>query len=315
MQICFSTSDVHPRDRLDYWRDVACRAFVELDCRAAEPDFFATIRSGTLSQLGLSIVESAPCEVVRTAQDIKRSKADDILLSLQMSGSSILVQDGREAQLNPGEFALYDTRRSYALKVGGGTRQLVLKIPRTDLEAQLGPVSSFTAQKVSAAGPIGGLAAGYLSMLPSRIGSLDEAAERTVAEQVLGLLSLACAREIRHGQAPLTSARTAALLNLKSAIETRLADPAFGPSDAARAARLSVRYANALLASEGTSLERYIFSRRLERCRAILHDPNLGRRSIADIAYSHGFSSASHFSRRFKEKYGATPAEYRRKRS
>jgi hypothetical protein len=56
-------------------------------------------------------------------------------LSVQLEGSSALEQDGREARLGPGDFALYDTRRPYRLKVNASTAQLVLKIPRKALEA------------------------------------------------------------------------------------------------------------------------------------------------------------------------------------
>jgi AraC-like DNA-binding protein len=105
-----------------------------------------------------------------------------------------------------------------------------------------------------------------------------------------------------------------ALLSLKAAIESRLFDPSLAPTRAAAAASFSVRRANALLAREGTSLERYILSRRLEKCRVALEAPAQAHRTIADIAYAWGFSSASHFSHRFREAFGVTPTEYRGRR-
>jgi AraC-like DNA-binding protein len=105
-----------------------------------------------------------------------------------------------------------------------------------------------------------------------------------------------------------------ALRNLKTAIETRVVDPSLRPANAAAAAGLSVRYANTLLASEGSSLERYIWTRRLERGRRLLLDCGQGHRSIADIAYACGFSTPSHFTRRFKEAFGITPGEFRARR-
>ncbi len=49
----------------------------------------------------------------------------------------------------------------------------------------------------------------------------------------------------------------------------------------------------------------------MERCRADLAAPRLAARTITDIALSHGFNDAAHFSRLFKESYGMSPAEYR----
>jgi hypothetical protein len=111
MEVTFSTADVHRRDRLDYWRVVACRAFVDLECHARRSaTFSANIRSGPFAELGLSVVESDACVVHRTQRGIARSGEDALLLSLQLEDSSALEQDGREARLGPGDFALYDTR-------------------------------------------------------------------------------------------------------------------------------------------------------------------------------------------------------------
>ena len=37
--------------------------------------------------------------------------------------------------------------------------------------------------------------------------------------------------------------------------------------------------------------------------------------SVADIAYSLGFNSANYFSRKFKEKFGISPAQYRQEKT
>lgn len=106
--------------------------------------------------------------------------------------------------------------------------------------------------------------------------------------------------------------RAAASRRVKTAIEQHLSDPDLKPVTAAAAARISVRYANQLLSAAGTSLERYILDRRLERCRLALDDPAQAHRTIGEIALSWGFADLSRFGRRFKEKYGRSPREYRR---
>lgn len=313
MDISFSTSDVHPRHRFDYMREVACRVFVDLDCRTdVVSPFHATIRSGQMSELGVTIVETDACEVTRTRRNIARSRSDDLLLSVQLSGVAELCQDGREARLAPGDFALYDTQRDYALTVHANTRQLVLKMPRRALQSRFGPLAHYTARRIGHDQPLGGMASEFLKMLPARIGMLDPAAERQLADQALDLVALGVTRDTTAGMGTATAARLAALLNLKSVIETRLTDTSLRPSGAAAAAGISIRYANTLLADEETSLERYIWARRLERSRKALQDARQMRRSVSDIAYSCGFSSPSHFARRFKEAYGVSPNEFRR---
>jgi len=313
MDISFSTSDVHPRHMFDYMRDVACRVFVDLDCRTnVVSPFRATIRSGLMSELGVTVVETDACEVTRTRRNIARARGDELLLSVQLAGMAELSQDGQEARLAPGDMALYDTQRSYALTVHPQTRQLVLKIPRNALESRFGPIGHYTARRLGCEQPMGGMASEFLRMLPARVGALDPAAERQIAEQALDMVALACTREPSGRLRTGTATRVAAVLNLKSVIEARLTDLTLTPSSAAAAAGISVRYANTLLASERTSLERHIWTRRLERGRKALQDSRQAARSVSDICYSCGFSSPSHFSRRFKEAYGLPPEEFRR---
>src|ERR1700761_849793 len=55
VQTLFSTSNIHPRDRFDYWHSLACKMIVDHvsrpECREA---FEAELQWGTLGDLGLS---------------------------------------------------------------------------------------------------------------------------------------------------------------------------------------------------------------------------------------------------------------------
>jgi AraC-like DNA-binding protein len=101
-------------------------------------------------------------------------------------------------------------------------------------------------------------------------------------------------------------------MNVRTAIEARLPDPQLDAETVATAAGVSVRYANALLAQEGTSIARLIQSRRLERCHRALMDPLQAHRTVTEIAAGWGFSDMTHFGRRFKTAYGVLPSEFRR---
>ena len=80
----------------------------------------------------------------------------------------------------------------------------------------------------------------------------------------------------------------------------------------ASAAGVSIRYANAALADEGTSIMRLVQTRRLARCRMAFDDPTQEQRSVSEIAGSWGFSDMTHFGRSFKAAFGCAPTEYRR---
>lgn len=91
----------------------------------------------------------------------------------------------------------------------------------------------------------------------------------------------------------------------------RVPDPDLTPATIAAELKLSARYINQPLEAEGTSLSRYIWSRRLDRCAEQLKDPALRARGVAQIAMDDGFNDLSHFSKAFRTKFGMAPRDYR----
>jgi AraC-like DNA-binding protein len=314
MAIVYSTSTVHPRDRVAYWREVVIRDLPRHEFHShVGPGFYGTIEVGALGGMGVAVFECDPCRSTRTERDVAHCYNDDFILSLQLSGRMLARQDDREALIERGSFTLFDTAR-----VCGGThltkvKSAVFSIPRQALEARLGNVGALTGREMSMHQPLVALAAEFLAMLPARLDALAGPSGSLVAEQALDLIALAFSSVTNQGGVTLSSPRAVALLRVKSVVETRLSDPELRPAAVAAEAGISVRYANDLLSQEGSSIERYILHRRLERCRQALEDSAQDHRLIGEIAFSWGFSDLSHFGRRFRAGYGMTPGDCRRR--
>src|SRR5437763_11410127 len=93
----FSTDQLHPRDRFDYWHSVACKELVDHSARAENPlDFHAEIETGTLGNLDLVLVKNSPITVTHTTTHIAHTKSDHLLLRRQLSGVALVQQDTRE---------------------------------------------------------------------------------------------------------------------------------------------------------------------------------------------------------------------------
>jgi AraC-like DNA-binding protein len=315
MDKVLAMSDIHPRDRLAYWYDVACKVFVKHECRIEKRAAFdATLHHAQLGEIGVVDLESLGLRHAGvTKRDIANGEDDVFFLCLQLEGTATLTQDGREATILPGDFTLLDAQRPYSCRYPAHWKQVIIKIPHRALKARLASSSELTACAVRNGDGVGGLASGYITMLPQHIDALQGAARPQVGEHVLDLAALALAAETGKNTPALSSGRAVSLLHLRMAIENRLTDPALDPRGAAAAAGISVRYANDLLSQQGTSLERLIVSRRLERCRRALEDPAQWQRTISEIAFAWGFSDVSHFDRRFKAAYGCSPGDYRRR--
>ena len=82
-------------------------------------------------------------------------------------------------------------------------------------------------------------------------------------------------------------------------------------SDLAELIGISPRYLQDLFHAEGTTVSDFIWKRRLEKSRRDLADPLRGADSIAQIALACGFADFGHFSRRYKDAFGASSREDR----
>jgi AraC family transcriptional activator of tynA and feaB len=315
LKTIFSTTDVHARERFDYWHDVACKNIVEHDsnpeCRQT---FQAELQSEGLADLGLVLFENSPMTVSHTARHMAHASTDELFVCRQIAGVLALEQDNREVVLESGDFTLLDPRVPYAGKFAEGSRLLVLKFPRRLLEARVGKTQIMTARCMKPSEAENSLTSAFLAMLPRHTGRLGQAAEEIAKDQVLDLVAVSLAKGMEGSGPRISSARSLALVRLRAAIESRLTDPALDARTVAAAAGVSVRYANAVLAEESTSIMRLIQARRLARCRKALEDPLQIHRTVSEIAYSWGFLDMTHFGRKFRATYGLLPSEYRRSR-
>lgn len=139
----------------------------------------------------------------------------------------------------------------------------------------------------------------------------DEPGERlltsSLAHSMLNhaLLSQVGQREglqLRGGLAPAQRKR------LRDYIEANLDQPLTLGLLAGLCALSEYHFARMFTISFGLPPHRYVLSQRLQRAQLMLRSSILG---FADIALACGFSSASHFSNRFRQAFNATPSQYR----
>jgi AraC family transcriptional activator of tynA and feaB len=312
MNRIFSTDEVHARDRFEYWHDVACAHIVDHDSRAENcSTFSASIEVGSVASIDAVIFRNAPMTIKHEAAHIARTPDDEVFLCRQMAGELRLEQGAGGCVLAPGSFTLLDPRLPYTGAFSGNSELLVYKLPRELLEARLGQTRELLAQAVHPTEGDAALLSSYLSMLPKHIGSVSLAAAGQVEGQLLDLTALVFSNKLEM-RPRTSSSRALVRLNVRAAIEANLSDPDLDGDAVSSRAGISLRYANAVLSDENTSVSRLILERRLERCRAALADPGQSGRQIGEIAFGWGFSDMTHFGRRFKQAYGLLPKDYRK---
>lgn len=312
MTLLLNTDTVPPRERLAYWTDMICNTYVQLECDAIQCDrFTGSIDSRSMPGLDLSVVNSEAQRVLRTPHQIARAHDDYFLVSIQTRGRGVLRQDGRDALLNPGDFALYDSTRAYELHFEGDFQQIVLKLPGEPLRSAVRDTEKLTATTVSGRAGAGHLMIGMIKTLWEDVDALEPASAVAVAGGVLnilvaGLQTLPASKS--RGVSSLTSYH---LTRIKREIDARLRNPALLVGDVARDLGISVGHIHRLFRQEATTPAQYIWSRRLDMCSRDLVDPHRAGHSISEIAFSWGFNDAAHFSRSFRERFGVSPREWK----
>jgi AraC family transcriptional regulator, positive regulator of tynA and feaB len=305
----FSTQDVHPRDRFDFWHEIACRMILGHDAR---PDvttgFFAELEGGASEGIEVVTHRSAAIAFKRTSKHVSASTSDDILLCHQLVGTSYFEDPARQTDLKPGGLMLLDPMRPYSGRLEDDTQLLVAKLPRVALEARIGAASSLSLLSIGGT-PISGILVGVFGSLAQCEGTRDDHA--TVADRTLDLVASCLASAAKTDHLALSNRKAMMALRVREAVEARLSDSLLTPDAIAAAVGCTARYANMVLAEQGTSIGRLIFERRLERCRLTLADVRMHHRSITDIAFGWGFKNLAHFSRSFKDAYGLTPRDFR----
>ena len=241
MTLLLNTIAVPPRDRLAYWTDMICNTYVQLECEAIRSDRFAgSIKSQSMPGLDLSMVASGAQKVLRTPQQIARANDDYFLVSIQTRGNGVLRQDGRDALLSPGDFALYDSTRAYELQFEGDFQQIVLKLPGEQLRNAVRDTEKLTATTVCGRAGAGHLMIGMIKTLWDDVDALESASAVAVASGVLNILVAGLQTLPASKRRSVSSLTSYHLTRVKGEIDSRLRDPGLVMGDVARDLGISV---------------------------------------------------------------------------
>jgi AraC-like DNA-binding protein len=307
-----TTEQVDPKDRLAYWTDAVCDAYVQLDCvtPSGADQVHGEIRIDRLATLELSRVTATAQLVRRTPSLIARSAEDYFLVSIQTEGIGTVSQDGRQAVLHPGDFALYDSTRPYELGFGARFQQFVLMLPGPTLRSRLRDTGSLTARGVGGRQGAGHLMIEMIKTLADTVEELEPASAAAVAQGVehIVVAGLSTLNGGEPGPEPGLAARRE---QIKVRARARLRDPGLTVATLAAELHASVSTLHRAFAGEPQTISEWIWAQRLDGVRGDLGDPALHRRTLTDIAFSWGFVDSSHFSRAFRARFGCSPREFR----
>ncbi|ASL46165.1 Transcriptional activator FeaR [Burkholderia sp. AD24] len=314
--VIIATDRVPPNARLAFWQSGVANLLTHLECSSAiDEDFSGSLTAHLSTPINLIEIVATSHTIARVKPKISQVGEEQVFVCIQMTGEAIVEQDNRRNVLRPGDITLLDTSKTFRAEFPEPKSQLVLQIPRTLVRKQIGSIENHTATVVATDSPLGAMTKNFVGALAQNFESFSTDVAQRLTEQAIDMALMAFMSrpdDKSPGAAGNTVTRTMLAYRGRAFIETNLRDHSLTPADVAEHLGISKRYLSSVFASDGQSVEKYIWERRLTRCARDLEDRGQVNRAIGDIASSWGFNNLPHFSQSFKAAFGITPREFRK---
>jgi AraC-like DNA-binding protein len=310
----FDTQGIAPSRRLEYWNDLTCNTFTPIVADATDIGAFSpSLTRGRIGDLRIGAVSSSPSIVHHGREHVARTRDAVFFLQIQLTGGSVNRQDGREAILNAGDFTMFDATRPYQMRFEAPNKVLVIGIPAMLMQRQVASPESIVACRMRYEESVNQLLSDFAYGLWRQCLCTD--LQPVASNLTSALLNLVGSAYATHSQPVADSSAHLESLRLRIIhfIEDNLCDGELSPAKIAAMLRTSPRYVHTIFSRGGETVSQYIRRRRLEECARLLSNAPRGARTISDIAFDYGFASCTNFGKVFREHYGVTPTEYRRR--
>lgn len=241
--------------------------------------------------------------LVRGSGEIRRSGLDSVAVMLDLVGMKGDA-DGHDVNAPPGSFHLRDLARPSAFRVDA-VDAIVLAMPRDRAPSWL-VAQNLHGISMDGTPQISRLLTGHLMAL------LEAAPRLSVEEGVVSIeAALVMAERAFKNSGQLTATQSEAVYRRLRAsaaklIDQRLHEPDLKIDQLVRALGASRATLFRAFASSG-GIGLVIKQQRLEKARAALLAREGRYPSVAEIGRAHGFTSESHFSRSFQDRFGHRP--------
>jgi len=309
---CFDSEELAELDRFDVTRECVrplCN-LEPLDLTRRESFDFA-VRGWNIGGLlfGTNRLNSGGVRLVRNARSAL-TDGDAVQLFLYRRGGFCGENADERIAVGPGDIGLLDLGRGFDVEHAPRSDHLTLVIPRALLVPRLTrprlPAGLVLKRDTTVARLLATHLQTLTQVLPSA--SADEADE--IADTLLALIAASLGPGIMSREPVGEAVAQATLGAIRDYIEARLDSPQLNVDALCRHFGRSRAYVYRLFQPFG-GIRAYIQERRLVRCFRQLTAPRSRHVPIIDVAFGHGFTNQSHFSRLFRQRFGLSPSDAR----
>jgi AraC family transcriptional activator of tynA and feaB len=298
MHRMWSTADVAQVEATSYWSEALLRLMPGLEFEPACRNFEAEMHTRNICGLDVNLVRAAP-QIVRGTSRPRGQLDGQFALIYLRSGRLRAQQFSRSVDVAPGECILLDGSENSEVHTCAMSESLNIVLPAMWVGQWLVRPENEVAKVFTTASM---RARPFLQLL-------DLVASGDLPDLGGGLLL----NQIAVGEVEVGGTTHASrLLNrIMQVIWRRSGDHEFSPQAAADEVGISRRYLVSLFQGSGTTFNTELMRVRLDRASQMLRDSRFESLSVMEVSLRCGFSDASHFSKRFKERFAVPPAAYR----
>lgn len=312
MAVLFDTDLVSRTDRIETWRAAMVDAVLPMNLYIPDADrLSARVEAWQLGDLKLVRAESnVGMSMALTPRQAGARDEPLFSVGLALCGGGQYDQFGVQRTLPQGELHGVDLSIPFTYGRDEGGPSLSLTAMTAD---QLGmPVDVIRHAVVRLhTSPLYPLVRQHARSLAATPALADDPAATELGAATIELvraLFASASRDVRHGRDLLADTL---MTRVRTYVRLNLRDPDLRPARIAAAHNVSVRYLFRICQEAGFSIEQWIITQRLLGARDELGSSSSRGRSIESIARGWGFADPAHFSRRFRDRFGMTPRDWR----
>jgi AraC-like DNA-binding protein len=308
----FSTDGLEKPDRFTAWRDLMDTLYpagIRIRQPAQAP-FFALMYARQLLETRIAWGYYGA-----TLNHMEKEESDDLLLVINLKGTIIAAQRGKDARLDPGDSYLMTRDEAFTIDRPDDGALVSIRMRRDDMAPFLGRANGSPRLKIPRGTEGLSLLGRYVWMLDQSepLDSPQSLALVTTHVHDLVALVLGADREARE-RARRGGLRATQFKAIKAHIEQHLSFGKLTPETLAPLFGMSARTIQRLFERDGTTFSEFVRDQRLLFAKRLLSSPRARHKTIAEIALDSGFADVSNFNREFRRRFDHTPGEIRNAR-
>jgi len=305
-----STDSVAPAERAAIWREWVWTHFGGLESDLyGDEGFDGHMAASHAGDVVLTRLEANRHRVLKSPRLAQAGERPYLKIVAPWRGSAAVQQDGREAWVRPGGWAIYDTTGSYQIANPERVEHLIVMLPKEQLVERGIKIEPLMARHVGGVSGIARVALETMRTTYQELPGMSESAARGAGELIVELVRLSLQELAGKGTG--VTQLEAFRDRIREHVGQHLRDPGLSLDHIATALNCSKRHLHKAFNDEDDTLAHYIQRQRIQACMRELSDPQRAPRTITDIAFSWGFNNTAHFSRVFRDHTGVTPSAFR----